>query len=828
MAVDPAQTQPISIEQEMRQSYMSYAMSVIVGRALPDVHDGLKPVHRRILYAMLREGLRAGQRYSKCAGVVGEVLKKYHPHGDSAVYDALVRMAQPWNMRYPLIDGQGNFGSVDGDPPAAYRYTECRLTRLAEEMMADIDKRTVDFIENFDGSTAEPLVLPTKLPQLLINGSSGIAVGMATNIPPHNLGEVCTALTALIDNPRLGIEELLKIIPGPDFPTAGLITGREGIVQAYRTGRGSIIVRGRADIEVYGKDERERVVITEIPYQVNKTRLVEKIADLVREKRIEGISDLRDESSREGMRVVVELKRDAVSQVVLNQLYKHTPLETSFGINNVALVQGRPEVLNLRDMLTHFIDHRREVVTRRTAFELAEAEARAHILEGFKIALDHLDAVINLIRSSKTPDEARAGLMQNFALSEVQATEILQMRLQRLTGLERDRILAELEETLRLIDELRSILADEKKVFTIIRDELVEIREKYGDPRRTEITGSVEQIGVEDLIAEEDMVVTISHQGYIKRVPAAEYRAQRRGGKGITGAAKRDEDFVTQFFVASTHSYVLCFTSAGRVYWLKVYNIPQTSRTAKGKAIVNLLPLQKDERVQGILSVKDFVEGQYIVMATRQGVIKKTDLMKFSRPRSTGLIALTIEDGDELTGVGITDGSREILLATRKGMACRFAEENLRPMGRSARGVRGIKLGKDDEVVGLGILSGGESVLTVTERGFGKRTPIEEYRLIARGGKGVINAKITDRTGEVVSVLAVSESDEVMIITNAGKLIRTRVSEISEIGRATQGVRVISVGEDEKVSGVAHIVTEEDAEEEAAGTAAEAGEGEGA
>ncbi|MEW6776304.1 MAG: DNA gyrase subunit A [Bdellovibrionota bacterium] len=808
MSNENTQIHPVSIEEEMRKSYMSYAMSVIVGRALPDVRDGLKPVHRRILYAMLREGLRADSKYVKCAGVVGEVLKKYHPHGDAPVYEALVRMAQPWNMRYPLIDGQGNFGSIDGDPPAAYRYTESRLTKLAEELMVDIDKDTIDFTPNFDGSTEEPVVFPAKYPNLVVNGSGGIAVGMATNIPPHNLGEIIDACKLLIDNPKTSVDDLMKVVPGPDFPTGGIITGRQGIVDAYKTGRGSIPVRGKAEIESYGKDERQRIVITEIPYQVNKTRLVEKIAELVRDKKIEGISDLRDESDRTGMRVVVELKRDAVSQVVLNQLYKHTPLQDSFGVTLLALVRGRPVILNLKDMLQHFLDHRKEVITRRTAFELAEAQAREHILEGLKIALDNLDAVITLIRSSKTPDIAKQGLIKDFKLSEIQAKEILEMRLQRLTGLERDKILAELEEIKKLIGELKAILADEKKVFSIIRTDLDEIKKQYGDPRRTEITGAAAEIRVEDLIQEEDMVVSVSHQGYIKRSPVTAYRSQRRGGKGVLGTAKREEDFVTDIFVASTHSYILVFTSRGRLYWLKVYDIPQAARTAKGKAIVNLLPFKPDEKVQALLPVREFKEGSYVVLATRKGTIKKTDLMEFSRPRPSGIIALGIDEGDELQSAQITDGKKQILLATREGMAARFPEEDLRPMGRGAFGVRGIRLEESDEVVDLVVSNGDESLLTVMEQGYGKRTPVSEYRLISRGGKGVTNAKVTDKNGKVVAVLQVTDQDQLMIITDAGKLIKMKVSEISEIGRATQGVRLIQVEKGEKVSGVARVASD--------------------
>ncbi len=799
-------TIPVSIEDEMRNSYMAYAMSVIVGRALPDVRDGLKPVHRRILYAMLREGLTTDHKHSKCAGVVGEVLKKYHPHGDSAVYDALVRMAQTWNLRYPLIDGQGNFGSVDGDSAAAYRYTECRLTPLAEAMMEDIDRETVDFTPNFDGSTEEPLVLPTRIPNLLINGSDGIAVGMATKIPPHNLGEVCSAIVHLIDHPDASNRDLMKYVKGPDFPTAGTIMGRAGIDAAYETGRGKIVVRAKADFEEVRKD-REAIVITEIPYQVNKARLCEKIAELVRDKRVEGISDIRDESDRTGMRIVIELKKDANGGVVLNNLYKHTQLQESYGIILLCIKSGRPCYLSLREMLQEFIRHRFEVVTRRTGFLLRQAQRRAHVLEGFKIALDNLDEVIALIRASKTPDQAHSGLMEKFGLSDIQAKEILELRLQRLTGMERQKILDELAEVLKLISDLEAILADEKKVYSIIRTETSEMIEKFGDNRRTQIAAAAGDIDDEDLIADEQMVVTISHQGYIKRSSTTLYRSQRRGGKGVIGASTKEEDFVENVFAASTKSYLLVFTNLGRIYWLKVHDIPEGSRTAKGKAIVNLVQIKaaEGERVATILPLRDFATDQYLLFVTQKGTVKKTSLEDFSRPRPSGIIALGIDEGDELKTVLVCGSGDEILIGTRLGMAIRFPNDKVRPMGRAAVGVRGIELDDGDEVVGAASVKPDDTVLTVMQNGYGKRTEVSEYRITNRGGKGVINAKVTEKTGPVVSVERVKDTDQLMIITNQGTLIRIKISEISIIGRNTQGVRVINVDSGEAVSSITRV-----------------------
>lgn len=805
------QVLPVNIEQEMKVAYLDYAMSVIIGRALPDVRDGLKPAHRRVLFAMFREGLLSNKRYSKCAGVVGEVLKKYHPHGDTAVYDTLVRMAQPWNMRYPLIDGQGNFGSVDGDSAAAYRYTEARLTRLAEELLADIDKETVDFAPNFDGSTEEPTVLPSKFPNLLVNGSSGIAVGMATNIAPHNLNEVVEGLIRLIDAPDATLDELIKIIPGPDFPTAGIIFSPEALLQAYRTGRGIVPVRGRAVVEPIKKKDREQIVITEIPYQVNKAKLVEKIAELVNEKKIEGISDLRDESDRQGMRVVVELKRDVDGQIVLNQLFKHTPLQSSFGVNMVAIVNGQPKTLNLREMLEHFLTHRKEIIARRTIFELRKAEHEAHILEGLKIALDHLDAIIALIRSAKSPQDAKAQLVSKFHLTEVQAQAILDMRLARLTALERDKILEEYMKLMDLIKELKAILADEKKIFKIIRDELTDIRERFGDDRRTEILAqSVSDINVEDLIQEEDMVVTISHAGYIKRNPVHLYRRQKRGGKGVMGMGVKEEDFVANLFIASTHSYLMFFTAKGRVYWLKVHEIPEAGRTAKGKAVVNLLSLKDGDRVTAVLPVREFKEGHFILQSTRQGVVKKTDLMAYAHPRPGGIIAITLDDGDELMCATITDGKKDIFIGTHMGMSIRFNEEDARAIGRASRGVRGIQLEKGDFVVGMEVFDkdavvGSTSILTVTERGYSKRTDVSEYRVQGRAGSGVINLKTTDRVGNVMCFVKVQPDEEIMVITDGGTLIRTPVSGIPVQGRNTQGVRTISVSEGEKVIGIAKM-----------------------
>ena len=809
---EKGQRLPVNIEDQMRESYMDYAMSVIIGRALPDARDGLKPVHRRILYAMFSEGLVHNHRYSKCAGVVGEVLKRYHPHGDSAVYDALVRLAQEWNLRYPLIDGQGNFGSIDGDSPAAYRYTECRLTELAEELLADIDKETVTFVPNFDDSTQEPLVLPSKVPNLLINGSAGIAVGMATNIPPHNLGEVCDALVALIEHPELTVDELMRYIPGPDFPTAGFICGQGPIREAYREGRGILTVRARATVETDEKTGRSSIIVTEIPYQVNKARLIGQIAELVRERKLDGIAGdgLRDESDRDGMRIVIELKRDAVAEVLLNQLYKHTALQESFGVNMLAIVEGRPKLLSLKDALQVFLKHRREVVVRRTVYDLRKAEERLHILAGLKIAIEHLDEAIGIIRAAVDPATARQRLMATFALSQLQAQAILDMRLQRLTGLERDKIVEEYAETEKAIVRYRAILADEREVAKIIADELRALREKYGDERRTRIVDEATAISVEDLIVEEDMVVTISHEGYIKRNAVALYRAQRRGGRGRIGASTREEDFVEHLFVASTHSYLLFFTTSGKVFWLKVHEIPQAGRAARGRSITNVLSLQPEEKLSAFLPVREFQEGRYVLFATRRGLVKKTDLMQYASPRPSGIIAIALEEGDEVIGVRLTDGSREAILSTRDGQAIRFKEEEARPMGRDTYGVRGMKLDAGDEVVSLDLVEPGATLLAVSENGYGKRTEMEEYRLTRRGGKGIITMKTTDKTGRVIGVRMVTDDDQIMLVTSGGKVIRLRVNEIRVIGRNTQGVRLIGLEEGERVASVARLAERED------------------
>jgi DNA gyrase subunit A len=797
----------INIEEEMKTSYLDYAMSVIVGRALPDVKDGLKPVQRRILYAMLKEGLTPGKKYSKCAGVVGEVLKKYHPHGDSAVYDALVRLAQDFNMRYMLVDGQGNFGSIDGDPAAAYRYTEARMTKVAEEMLVDIDKETVDFTANFDETTLEPVVLPAKVPNLLINGSSGIAVGMATNIPPHNLGEVVDGLVKMIDNPEVTVKELMKKIKGPDFPTGSIIHGRKGIVDAYHTGRGIVRMRARVDIEEHAKGQR--IVITEIPYQVNKARLIEKIAELVRHKKVEGLSDLRDESDREGIRVVLEVKRGEIPQVILNQLYKHTAMESTFGIIMLAIVNGQPKVLNLVNVLSLFLQHRREVVIRKTKYELRKAEEKAHILEGLKIALDNLDNVITLIRKSKTPEDALNGLINNFQLTKVQAQAILDMRLQRLTGLEREKIVEDYKNTLKEIERLKAILASPALVDTIIKDALLEIKKKYADKRRTEITGEAEEITIEDLIQEEEMVVTISHQQYIKRNSLDLYRSQRRGGKGLIGMETREEDFVEDLFIASTHDHVLFFTNLGRLHWLKVYQIPETGRAAKGKAIVNLLQLLRGEHITAVIPIKEFKEDKFLLMATKKGVVKKTSLKAYSNPRAKGIAAIKIDPDDELIGVRLTDGKKDVILSTREGLSIRFNEKDAREIGRVARGVRGIRLKGDDVVVSVGIVEKDTTLLTITEKGFGKRTKAAEYRIQSRGGKGVFTIKVTPKNGRVVGVLRVTNDDEIIIIASSGKLIRIRASNIRIIGRATQGVKLIDLAEDDKVVSIARVVEKE-------------------
>ncbi len=802
----------INIEQEMKTSYLDYSMSVIVGRALPDVRDGLKPVHRRILYAMFREGLLHNKKYSKSAGVVGEVLKKYHPHGDSAVYDTMVRMAQDFNMRYPLVDGQGNFGSVDGDPAAAYRYTEARLTKLAEELLADIDKETVDFVPNFDDTTVEPSVLPTRVPNLLINGSAGIAVGMATNIPPHNLSEVTDGLVLMIDNPEATNQELMALIKGPDFPTAGFIHGYEGIKQAYLTGRGIIQMRARATIEE-GKGDRESIVVTELPYQVNKARLLERIAELVQEKKITGISEIRDESDREGMRVVIELKKGEISNVILNQLYKHTAMQSTFGVIMLALVNNQPRVLNLRKLLSHFIQHRREVVLRRTRYDLRKAKERAHILLGLKIALENLDAVIALIKASASPEEAKSGLVREFMLSEIQAQAILDMRLQRLTGLERDKIIAEYEEVLQEIARLNEILASDALVMKIIRDELLAIKQEYGDPRRTEIVSETSEIDIEDLIKDEDMVITISHAGYIKRNPLTTYRAQKRGGKGKIGMETKEEDFVERLFTASAHSYILFFTNKGRVYWLKVHQIPEASRQAKGKAIVNLIQISQDERVTAALPVREFTPDHFILMATKKGIIKKTELESYSHPRPSGIIAITLEEGDELISAEVTGGEREVFLGTRDGLSIRFSETDVREIGRAGKGVIGIRLDESNEVVGMEIVRDDSTILTVTEKGYGKRSTLEDYRSQGRGGKGIITIKTTKKNGRVIGMAQVSEDDEIILITTNGKVLRIRAKDISVQGRNTQGVRLFDIDEGDKVISFAKVVEREEEKE---------------
>ncbi|MGH9481934.1 MAG: DNA gyrase subunit A [Terriglobales bacterium] len=805
--------QPVNIEDEMRRSYLDYAMSVIVGRALPDVRDGLKPVHRRILFAMQSEGLLSNKKYSKCAGVVGEVLKKYHPHGDAPVYDALVRMAQDFNLRYLLVDGQGNFGSVDGDPPAAYRYTEARLTRIAEEMLRDLDKDTVDTVPNFDESTTEPVVLPTRIPNLLINGSDGIAVGMATKIPPHNLTEVIGAALELLHNPKATLAELMQHVKGPDFPTGGIVYGQDGIVQAYTSGRGACIVRARAGTETIGKDRRA-IVITEIPYQVNKARLVERIAELVQEKRVEGIGDLRDESDRDGMRIVLELKRGEQPDLVLNQLYKHTNLQTSFGMILLAVVNGQPRELGLAQAIQLFLDHRVEVVRRRTAFELRKAREREHVLEGYKIALENLDAVIKLIRAAAAPREARDGLVAKFALSEKQAQAILDMQLHRLTGLERQKILDELAQIRLLIAELESILASDKKLRGVIAEELKEIRKEYGgdkDPRRSEMQAELAEFALEDLIKDETVAITVTHSGYLKRTPISTYRLQRRGGGGRRGAGTREEDFVEHLFVTSTHSYILIFTNTGRVYWLKVYEIPDAAASAKGKAVHSLVALQDGEEVRAILPIKDLEsEREFVVMITRGGTIKKTPVKDFSYPMARGIIAMGVESGDQLVKAKLSDGQGEIFLATHEGQSIRFPEADVRPMGRTAYGVRGMKLDKDDYIVGMEIASNpSQLILSITEAGYGKRTALEEYRLQTRAGSGVINVKTTARNGKVVAVMAVSETPEVMVISQQGKIIRVGSSSIREVGRASQGVRILRLEEGDQVAAASVLPAEE-------------------
>jgi len=801
---------PVYIEDEMRKSYLDYAMSVIVGRALPDVRDGLKPVHRRILFAMHEMGVEWNKAYKKSARVVGDVIGKFHPHGDSAVYDAITRMVQDFSLRYPLVDGQGNFGSIDGDPPAAMRYTEVRMARFASGLLQDIEKETVDFAPNYDESLVEPLVLPSVMPNLLVNGSSGIAVGMATNMPPHNLSEIIEALIYVLENPSAKITDILPFVPGPDFPTGGIIFGRAGIHSAYTTGRGVIHLRARAFTEIRQRTNRQAIIITELPYMVNKARLIESIARLVKDKKITGISDIRDESDREGMRVVIELKRDEVSEVVLNNLYLHTQMKTSFGVINLAIVNGQPKVLNLLALLKEFLRSRKEVVARRTIFDLKKARARAHVLEGLKIAIDNLDKVIKLIRASKSPQEARTGLMENFTLSQIQAQAILDMKLQRLTALERDKIVEEFKSIMKLIKSLEEILASETLLEGIIIDEFKELKAKFGDERRTEIVEDTGEISIEDIIAQEDMVVAISRRGYIKRTPTSLFRIQRRGGKGKRGMTPKDEDFVKNLFIASTHSNILFFTDRGKAYSLKVYDIPQGGPAARGKAIVNILNVSPGEKITAFLPVKEFVENNYIVMASESGVIKKTDLMSFSHIRVGGLIALSLDEGDKLIAARLTDGTRELFLGTKLGKAIHFNEEDVREMGRQARGVRAVRLGVDDLVISMEVADASSCLLTVTEHGYGKRTRFSEYRLQKRGGSGIINLKVTDKNGPVAGILKVTDSDELMITTTKGKIIRIAAKGISIIGRSTQGVRLMDIEEGEKVADIALIAEREE------------------
>ena len=820
---------PVNIEDEMKRSYMDYAMSVIIGRALPDVRDGLKPAHRRVLYGMRLMGLASNRAYRKCAKIVGEVMGNFHPHGDASIYDTLVRLSQDFNMRYPLVDGQGNFGSVDGDMPAAMRYTEARLQALGDELMVDLEKQTVDFVPNYDETTEEPTVLPAPIPNLLVNGSAGIAVGMATNVPPHNLTEVINGVIYVIEEQQKArrlaaagavtdadgerpstrderLRQLFRIVTGPDFPTGGTIVGRSGIIQAYREGRGTITVRAKTDVELSKKGDRTSIVVTEIPYQVNKARLIEKIADLVRDKIIEGISDLRDESDRDGMRIVIELKRGEVPEVVLNNLFRHTPLQTSFGIIMLAIAGGRPKVLNLLEFIEEFIEFRREVVRRRTEFDLRKAEARAHILEGLRIALDHLDAVIALIRGSKTTAEAREGLIGGFGLTTVQAQAILEMQLQRLTGLERQKILDELAELMALIEKLRAILASDTLLMQIVVDELTAVRDKFGDERRTEIIEGEDEFRIEDLIADEDVAITVTATGYIKRTAITEYRSQRRGGRGRIGMRTREEDVVNHLFIASTHSYILIFSDKGRCYWLKVHEIPDVAAAGKGKAIANLVSMQPDEKIAAVLAARELdTPDRFIVMCTRKGTVKKTELAAFSNPRAGGIIAIGIDGGDAVMAVQLSDGSSEIFIGTRAGMSIRFPESDIRAMGRTAYGVRGITLREDDEVVGMEVLRPGGTILTVTVNGYGKRTEIEEYRVQGRGGSGIINIQTTGRNGQVIGVSCVLEHEELMFITEQGMILRTRASGISLIGRATQGVRLIDLDEGDRTVSMARL-----------------------
>jgi DNA gyrase subunit A len=804
---------PVYIEDEMKSSYIDYAMSVIVGRALPDIRDGLKPVHRRILYSMKDLSLWHNKPYKKCARIVGDCLGRFHPHGDSAVYDALVRMVQDFSLRYPLVEGQGNFGSIDGDPAAAMRYTEARMQAITNEMLKDLEKDTVDFSPNFDNSLTEPRILPAAIPNLLVNGSSGIAVGMATNIPSHNLGEVVDAVIAVIEEEEISLKDLMKIIKGPDFPTGGIICGRDGIKSAYTTGRGRIKLRAKAYIETF-KNGKEAIIVSELPYQVNKTNLVEQIASLVQNKKIEGISDLRDESSKEGIRIVIDTKKGHPSQVILNQLYKHTQLETTFGVISLALVNNQPRILNLKEMIELFIEHRIDIITRRTKFELAKAEARAHILEGYKIALAHLDEVIKVIKKSKTPPEAKENLMKKFKLSSLQSQAILEMQLQRLTNLEVEKIEKEYLELLKTIERLKSILKNPKKILQIIKEELEEIKKKYNDDRRTDIVAAVDELDVEDLIAKESMVITMSHAGYIKRIPVSSYKKQKRGGVGVIGTQLREEDFVERLFIASTHDYILFFTDMGKAYWLKVYEVPQSTRMAKGRAVVNLLQLTKDENITSFIPVKEFSDDKYLVMATKEGIIKKTKLSAYSNPRKGGIIAITLKGSDQLIACGVTDGKDEIVLAARMGKAIRFPESQVREMGRAASGVRGIKLEKKDVCIGMEIAKKDTDLLSVTQEGFVKRTPIDKYRSQSRGGRGIINIKVTKRNGEVVGINTVTNDDELMVITSSSMIVRCAVKDIRSIGRNTQGVKLISLKSKDKVVAVAKIAPEEETGEE--------------
>ncbi|WP_026898372.1 DNA gyrase subunit A [Daejeonella oryzae] len=815
---------PINIEEEMKAAYIDYSMSVIVSRALPDVRDGLKPVHRRVLYGMLDLGVTSTKAHKKSARIVGDVLGKYHPHGDSSVYFAMVRMAQPWSLRYPMVDGQGNFGSVDGDSPAAMRYTEARLKKFAEEMLADINKETVDFQLNFDDTLHEPTVLPTRIPNLLVNGASGIAVGMATNMPPHNLTEVINATVAYIDDNEIDIPGLMQHIKAPDFPTGGIIYGYSGVQDAFETGRGRIVMRAKAEIESYGND-RERIIVNEIPYQVNKANMIEQTAGLVNDKKLEGISEIRDESDRDGMRIVYEIKRDSNASIVLNNLFKYTALQTSFSVNNIALVHGRPMMLNLKDMIRHFVDHRHEVVIRRTKYDLAEAEKRAHILEGLLIALDHLDEVIKLIRASDTPEDARTGLMESFGLSDIQARAILDMTLRRLTGLERDKIKEEYAELMKTIDYLKSILADESLRMKIIKDELLEILTKFGDERRTSITHSAEDMRMEDFIVDEEVVITISHEGYIKRTALTEYRKQGRGGKGSMGSQSRDKDFIEHMIIASNHNYMLFFTESGRCFWLRVFEIPEGTRTSKGRAIQNVINIPKEENIKAYIKVvnlkdQDYLENNFIIMCTKKGTIKKTSLEAYSRPRSNGINAININEGDQLLEACMTNGQSEIVMALRSGRAIRFNESTVRPMGRTATGVRGVTLASEkDEVIGMISINNPETtVLVVSEKGYGKRTDIDDYRVTNRGGKGVKTINITDKTGELIAIKDVTDSDDLMIINKSGIVIRIGVSGLRVMGRATQGVRLITLKGEDSIASVAKVTHEDEEEEENDGT----------